>query len=338
MENTTFSLAEKTLKDGTVIPDRTNEIPVRKIELTNQGTSILDADHKETVVTAKIYPENATYRDIKFKAVTLNGVQSNAVKINVNKATNTASIQAVGDGEFRLCCTCCNGLDHVEVISELEFEVTGLGDATHDPYKIVSAIDYSESSDDGLILSFQGGVYITGNDRTVVTFENIDFGDYGSDEIHLPIFSFSDVLPVEVWLGTPGFPSEKGSITEPAAPGTTCATGECLLQATYEAQELVQPLSGKCIYIKQTTQRCSDDLHRRLSGNQDVTAGLLFHKGRKSLRKTSWLRLHECYGRYVYDRWRCHPRDWKQRNRRIYQYAFYKKWVPPDHNLWTFAY
>lgn len=130
MENTTFSLAEKTLEDGTVIPDRTNEIPVRKIELTNQSTSILDASHKETVVTAKIYPENATYRDIEFKAVTLNGVQSNAVKINVDKATNTASIQAVGDGEFRLCCTCCNGLDHVEVISELEFEVTGLGDAT----------------------------------------------------------------------------------------------------------------------------------------------------------------------------------------------------------------
>ena len=236
MENTTYSLAEKTLEDGTVIPDRTNEIPVRKIELTNQGTSILDAEHKETVVTAKIYPENATYQDIEFKAVTLNGVQSNAVKITVDKESNTASIQAVGDGEFRLCCTCCNGLDHVEVISELEFEVTGLGDATHDPYKIVSAIDYSESSDDGLILSFQGGVYITGNDRTVVTFENIDFGDYGSDEIHLPIFSFSDVLPVEVWLGTPGLPSEKGSITEPAAPGTTCATGECLLQATYEAK------------------------------------------------------------------------------------------------------
>ena len=236
MENTTFSLAEKTLESGILIPDRTNEIPVRKIELTNQGTSILDAEHKETVVTAKIYPENATYQDIEFKAVTLNGVQSNAVKITVDKETNTASIQAVGDGEFRLCCTCCNGLDHVEVISELEFEVTGLGDATHDPYKIVSAIDYSESSDDGLILSFQGGVYITGNDRTVVTFENIDFGDYGSDEIHLPIFSFSDVLPVEVWLGTPGLPSEKGSITEPAAPGTTCATGECLLQATYEAK------------------------------------------------------------------------------------------------------
>ena len=53
MENTTFSLAEKTLESGILIPDRTNEIPVRKIELTNQGTSILDAEHKETVVTAK---------------------------------------------------------------------------------------------------------------------------------------------------------------------------------------------------------------------------------------------------------------------------------------------
>lgn len=236
LENETYSLAEKTIDDGNggtlVIPDRTNEIPVRKIELTNHGTNHLDADNTSTTVTAKIYPENATYcDDICFKAVTLNGVDSNAVKINYDAETKTATIQAMGDGEFRLLCSCNNGLDHVEVISELEFDVTGLGEATHNAYDIVSAINYSSSSDDGLILSFQGGVYITGNERTTVTFENVDFGDYGADEIHLPIFSFSDDLPVEVWLGTPG-----DEITESAEVGTTSSTGECLLKETYHAK------------------------------------------------------------------------------------------------------
>lgn len=235
MENKTFSLAEKTRDDGNggtiTIPDRTNEIPVRKIELTNHGTSHLDKENTSTTVTAKIYPENATYTDIQFKAVTLNGVDSNAVKIELDKETNTAHIQAMGDGEFRLCCTCNNGLDHAEVISELEFEVTGLGEATHDPYSIVSAINYTSSSDDGLILSFQGGVYITGNERTTVTFENVNFGDYGADEIHLPIFSFSDDLPVEVWLGIPG-----EEINGPAEPGTVSVSGECLLKETYHAK------------------------------------------------------------------------------------------------------
>ncbi len=235
MENRTFPLTEKTVDDGNggtfTIPDRTDEIPVRKIELTNHGVSHLDKEHPATTVTAEIFPKNATYQDLSFQAMTLNGVTSNSVKINYDPETKTAVIQAVGDGVFRLCCTCSNGLDHVEVISELEFEVSGLGEATHDPYKTVSAINYSDSSDDNLILSFQGGVYITGNERTTITFENVNFGDYGSDEIHLPIFSFSDDLPLEVWLGTPG-----RDITEMAEVGTVTSTGECLLRETYHAK------------------------------------------------------------------------------------------------------
>ncbi len=264
MENKPYPLTEKTVDDGNggsyTIPDRTNEIPVRKIALTNHGTNKLNPDASVTTVTAKIYPENATYQELHFKAVTLSGVESNAVKIDVDEVTNTATVTAVGDGEFRLCCTCNNGLDHVEVLSDLEFEVTGLGEATHDPYRIVSAINNSQSSDDNLILSFQGGVYITGNERTTVTFENIDFGDYGSDEIHLPIFSFSDDLPLEVWSGTPGLPGEKDSVTEPAAPGTVSPYGECLLQETYHAKSWYNHYQENVF-----------KLSRRLKGVQTIT-------------------------------------------------------------------
>lgn len=234
MANTAYSLAAKTIeKDGVsiTIPDRTNEIPVRKIELVNLGTNAFDSDCTETDIVAKIYPENATYQDIDFKAVTLNGVESNSVKITVDETSHTAHLSALGDGDFRLLCSCNNGLDHVEVISELEFTSTGLGEATQDGYHIISAINYNQSSDSNLILSFQGGVYITGNTRTTVTFENVNLGDYGSDEIHLPIFSFSDELPIEVWLGTPD-----DTITGPSTVGTSCTTGECLLQETYRAK------------------------------------------------------------------------------------------------------
>lgn len=245
MENTPSMLSE----------EKANEIPVRKIELTNHGTNQLDKETTSTTITAKIYPENATYDEITFKAVTLNGVESNAAKIDWDYDTKTATVTAAGDGEFRLCASCNNGSDHAEVISELEFEVTGLGAASYDPYRLVPAIDYTSSSDDGLILSFQGGVYITGNTRTTITFEQIDFGDYGADEIHLPIFSFSDELPLEVWQGIPGqqgipehqgIPEQQGvpdtsdgSGTEavvPASPGTKSAGGECLLQQTYRAK------------------------------------------------------------------------------------------------------
>lgn len=191
------------------------EIPVRKIELTNLGTSHLDETQPGTTVIANIRPENATFRDLTFKAVTLDGVESNSVSIEAD-GTN-ASIHAKGDGEFRLCCTCSNGGEVSEVISELEFQITGLGEATLNPYKIVNGIDYADCTSEAK-LSFQGGVYITEEQRTRFLFENVDFGEYGSDEIHVPIFSFEDELPIEIWLGD----SEKD--------------GTCLVKDMYRAK------------------------------------------------------------------------------------------------------
>lgn len=192
-----------------------NEIPIRKIELTNLGVSHLNSENPTTTVEALIRPASATYSDITFKALTLDGIESNCVKVETEG--NTAKITALGDGEFRLCCSATNGKDHPEVISELEFDITGMGTATLNPYGLVSGIQYAESNYD-LKLSFQGGVYITSNARTYLTFENVDFGDYGSDEITLPIFSFADEVPVEIWEGHP----EKG--------------GTMLLQDTYRAK------------------------------------------------------------------------------------------------------
>ena len=175
----------------------------------------MDENQTDTTVTARILPENATFREISFKAVTLDGVESNSVNIEVDG--ETATIHALGDGEFRLCCTCSNGGDVTEVMSELEFDVTGLGEATLNPYKMVNGINYADCTSEAK-LSFQGGVYITDEKRTRFLFENVDFGEYGSDEIHVPIFSFEDELPIEIWLGD----SEDG--------------GTCLVKDKYQAK------------------------------------------------------------------------------------------------------
>lgn len=192
-----------------------DEIPVRKIELTNHGTNHLNKTQTETTVTAKLYPENTTCHEITFKAVTSDGVESNSVTID--QTGTTAQIRAVGDGEFRLTCSCNNGGDTAQVISELEFDVTGLGAATLDAYKMVNGINYTGCTSEAK-LSFQGGVYITAEERTRFLFENVDFGEYGSDEIHIPIFSFEDELPIEIWSGD----SENG--------------GTCLVKDTYRAK------------------------------------------------------------------------------------------------------
>ena len=93
-----------------------------------------------------------------------------------------------------------NGKDHPEILSDLEFSVTGFGSATLDPYTMVHGCEFAESSKEAL-LSFQGSVNF--GDGNVIHFDNIDFGDYGSDELHLSLFSFRNEEPVEIWDGEP---------------------------------------------------------------------------------------------------------------------------------------
>lgn len=63
--------------------------------------------------------------------MTLEGIESSSVKIKAEG--NKANIRAKGDGSFRLCAFSRNGGELSEVISELEFEVVGMGKANLDP-------------------------------------------------------------------------------------------------------------------------------------------------------------------------------------------------------------
>jgi len=176
-----------------------NEIPVRKIELKNLGSNHLTKENPTTRVEAVIYPKDATYTELQWRALLLEGIDSNFITIDCEG--NVAMLTAIGDGDFRLCCAATNGKEHIEVISELEFTASGLGKTTLDPYSLVSACLHSDISNEAK-LSFQGGVYIL-HGRNWIQFDNVDFGDYGSDEITLPIFSFDSKLPIEIWEGNP---------------------------------------------------------------------------------------------------------------------------------------
>lgn len=194
-----------------------HEIPIRKIELINSGSNQLNKDFSETDVNFEIYPKNATYNNVTFKALTKDAVDANFVKIDVSG--KTAHLTALGDGDFRLTAFAGNDKDHAEVISELEFSITGLGQATHDPYNLVPGCLYSSSHSEDCKLSFQGGVFLPKpvDGVAFVTYDNVDFGDFGSDEVTLPIFSFHDDLDLEVWEG--GY-----------------KTGECLVHGHYHAK------------------------------------------------------------------------------------------------------
>lgn len=254
------------------------EVPVRKAELTLLDPLTFDASEgddtskraayclNETTPTARVratlYPLNATRNDVTFRAMTLDGVDSNAVEVSIDEDGLTATITALGDEDFYyLYCFVGNGKPHPDVVSVLPFRNVGLGSATFDPYKPVCACKYSESNRTPL-LSFQGGSFLK-HETTWLRFDRVNFGDFGSDEITIPIFSFDTELPVEVWLGTPG-------------------EGELLLKDTYRSPSWYNHYQSNTF-----------KLSRRLKGLQSIS--LQFHTG-LSVGGFTFTRFQKAYG------------------------------------------
>lgn len=186
------------------ITPQDNIIP--QINAALQNNIIITPQNNCIEVTAKIHPVTASYKNIIWKPMLLEGVSCDCALIEVIKPLDetgceTVRVKGHSDGTFRLTCTASNGKDHPEIISELEFSVKGFGKAAKNPYQLIEACKCS-SSFKPVKLSFDGGVF-TEETRSWFSFANLDFGKEGSDTIELPIFSFSNEVSVEVWEGNP---------------------------------------------------------------------------------------------------------------------------------------
>lgn len=189
-----------------IVTGQLGEKPVRKIELSCGGGQVLDGDNPDVMVTAKIYPADASYQDVEWSVVAPGGIPSNLAVIE--DKGQTAKITALGDGKFRVRCTTTNGTDKPKLISELEFEAVGLGTAYKDPYDWIA----------GGLYDYVKGEVGPGNERGVATsrdgethvgYRYIDFGPYGSDTITIPIFTLNnEPYSIQIWEG---MPDEDGS-------------------------------------------------------------------------------------------------------------------------------
>ncbi len=176
----------------------TNEIPVRKI-VPLCDVKELNAERTSAQINVKLLPVNATYSDITWKCVRDTGVEVNFA--TVAWEGNTATVTAIGDGNFFARAFVNNGADQPQVWADVPFTVTGLGAATTDAYSFISASKLDSSSadinlvEDGAVSGFPG--------RTVLTYKNIDFGRTGSETMLLHIGTCFDA-DIEVWSGVPG--------------------------------------------------------------------------------------------------------------------------------------
>ncbi len=196
-------------------------VPVRKVELTvTKGSRSFTKDANTAVVTAKVYPENATDKTLIFKALNKNGTETNIAKLegtNLSKLSGkslravadesgevSCMVSGIGDGSFTLRCEATNGKEVVTVMSCIDFEISGMGAAFLDPYGFIPGSLYT-SYIGAIGNGNEHGVASARGEETVITYSGIDFGIEGSDEITVPIFTLNDdAYDFEVWKGIPG--------------------------------------------------------------------------------------------------------------------------------------
>lgn len=194
---------EKRFGTGMQVREEENaEIPVRAVRLLCPGGTRLNEKYHEAEVSAVICPPDASDRTVVWCVVDDGGIPSSLAEV---KADGTrAKVTAKSDGSFRLRCMSKAGSGEIRIISELNFEVSGMGKAWLDPYSFIAGglYDYSRGAVGN---GNEHGVATARDGETQVGFHGIDFGDFGSDEITLPVFALTDEeYPIQIWEGMPG--------------------------------------------------------------------------------------------------------------------------------------
>lgn len=195
---------DQALEAGQEVPTSKNvdEIPIRKLEIICPQGNRLSERSRSLPVRVRIHPSNATYQEIQWRITNTAGVDANIAAIQANG--HEAVITGLGDGEVYVRCAAMNGSDSIKLYSQMEIQITGLGQAFLNPYEFVSAAYHSEASRN-LTNGNERGVATARDGESRICFERIDFGRYGADTITLPIFSLDgEAFPIEIWEGIPG--------------------------------------------------------------------------------------------------------------------------------------
>ena len=210
---------------GSVVP----YIPTRKLEITaEEEKRKLSKRKKSMYLQVRVFPETATPKLI-WKVVGPGGIELPTAKIEeIHFSGNVAGISesdvsgrepatqdgssnmhmamvtALGDGDFLVRCMAQEPDGRITVISELDFTAKGLGQAFLNPYGFISGGLYTKKQGD-IGNGNEKGFSTARDGESSATFENIDFGDYGSDEITIPIFALNgEPYSLELWEGVPG--------------------------------------------------------------------------------------------------------------------------------------
>lgn len=196
-----ISFGEHSVPCGADCTAGEEDVPVRRIDLI-PDSRVFTPDRREMTVNVKVLPENASYKDdIEFRVTNVQGITSKLGEI-VSVENGKVTVSCKGDGSFYLRALCKNGTDKYHIISSIELRGENLGAAFLDPYELimgglftVGIGEVGQGIDKGA--GFKG--------KGAFGFENVDFGEIGSDTVTVPIFADTKKpVGIRFYDGIPG--------------------------------------------------------------------------------------------------------------------------------------
>ncbi len=184
-----------------------DRIPVREIKLTTDKPLVFKPGCEKINIKAEIFPKNASDKDITLNAVNVSGIEVDYIQLS-DLVTNpdgtiTACITALGDGMGYIRATSKSGTDKIKNISCLEYKAEGFGYHFTNPYKYISCGLFDRVLGD-VGAGNDKGISTEENARSGAIYKNIDFGEFGSDEMMIDLFTFSgDTYHIDMYLGEP---------------------------------------------------------------------------------------------------------------------------------------
>jgi beta-galactosidase len=172
----------------------TSDIPVRKIELQADGLT----------VTAKTFPQNATYHDLQWRLTNETGIDSHLGSLAPGQDGKSVTLVPKGDGRVYVRCLINNGKKHADIFSVYPVTLSGYGSAYINPYAFVSA-GLNNASNAPMPNGNERGIVTLEHEASHVGFTGLDFGEAGAAQAELWFFPWDDEpFFVEIWKGMPG--------------------------------------------------------------------------------------------------------------------------------------
>lgn len=177
-----------------------DEVPVRTIKL-SADCKELSPERPQARVSMKLLPADHTVSDIDVAVMTFRNIPSPIADCRLENGD--VIVTAKGNGDFRLRAMCKNNDSRYHVISELTFSSGGFEVTCFDPYEFVTGGLFTKASD-GVGNGIEKGVEFPGGKLCSAGFENVDFGDFGSDSVTLPVFANTlDPVYISFYDGDP---------------------------------------------------------------------------------------------------------------------------------------